>query len=55
MSTKKCCPHCGSERILRDAWTKWDGTEWVVHDVLDNCVCNECGADFNDDEIEDQT
>jgi predicted nucleic-acid-binding Zn-ribbon protein len=46
LTTKLLCPHCESDNIVRDACAHWDGTRWVMLDVYDNMICNDCGAEF---------
>lgn len=47
------CPYCGSEDVLRDAFVCWsvETQEWVVHDFYDDMICNECGRNFNSDDL----
>ena len=39
------CVHCGSRRIMRDAWAKWNGLDrqWILQTVFDEYACDECG------------
>jgi predicted RNA-binding Zn-ribbon protein involved in translation (DUF1610 family) len=45
-SIKLLCPHCGSDDIIRDAWTRWNGHRWVLEGIYDDMTCNTCAAEF---------
>ena len=38
------CRHCGSRRIMRDAWASWNFAtgEWVLGSLFDDFFCEEC-------------
>lgn len=40
-----CCPYCGSEDILRDAFARWsvDSQSWELSSDCDTADCGECG------------
>lgn len=41
------CAACGSKKVVRDAWAKWNGLsrEWVLKSVFDKFGCDACGED----------
>ena len=41
------CAACGSKKLVRDAWAKWNGLsrEWVLKSVFDKFGCDACGED----------
>ena len=41
------CAACGSKKIVRDAWAKWNGLnrEWVLKSTFDTFGCDACGAE----------
>lgn len=43
------CPKCSSTDIIRDANATWNPytEEWELAGVLDNIVCNTCGAEID--------
>lgn len=46
MSTRiyKCCKHCGSREVVKDAWASWDDStnQWVLEEVFDDQFCRAC-------------
>ena len=41
------CAACGSKKIVRDAWAKWNGLarEWVLKSTFDTFACDACGVE----------
>jgi hypothetical protein len=44
---KPLCPHCGSDRIVRDACARWDETQgrWTLDELYDWHFCETCNAE----------
>lgn len=44
---KMTCSHCGSERVVKDAWASWDEDLqlWEVESVFDNGFCHDCDGE----------
>ena len=54
MKVKIVCSKCGSDNILKDAWTIWDveQQEWVLHSVYDTVYCEDCEEETDGEEID---
>jgi DNA-directed RNA polymerase subunit RPC12/RpoP len=48
------CVHCGSERVLRDAWAAWDSDSqsWELTSVFDAAHCEDCEGETTTKPIE---
>lgn len=44
------CPHCQSEKVVRDAWAEWHVGEqdWILKTVLDAFCCDACGEEITE-------
>lgn len=53
---KMICGHCGSNRVLRDAYAEWDFArqEWVLQNVFDYAVCCSKDCDGNETSIKEE-
>lgn len=49
MKVKYVCPECGSEYVAVDAWAWWheDKQEFVLNEVFDAAICQDCEAQFS--------
>lgn len=41
------CNTCGSDDVVRDAWSAWspETNQWVIESVFDHAHCNECDGE----------
>ena len=41
------CATCGSEKVLCDAWARWDHDkgDWVLETVFQHAECENCGGE----------
>jgi len=41
------CSHCGSERVLLDAWAAWsvESQSWKLADIFQNAYCEDCSGE----------
>jgi len=39
------CNTCGNDSVLRDAWSQWDGKQWVLQNVFDDAYCETCDGE----------
>lgn len=51
------CSRCGSERVLRDAYAKWNvrSHKWVLQNVFDFAVCESDECDGGETRIDEVT
>lgn len=44
MKYKPVCKYCGNERVLRDAYARWDYDlqEWVISSTYNSFYCDQC-------------
>lgn len=50
------CATCGSENVVRGLFAEWDieKQDWVLQNVFDDAMCDDCGQEcrINEERIE---